>query len=134
MRPYWLAGIALVLTQGCASVTPNDTLPTDWHAVGYTDGVNGDPAEKFRSYRSGGQPLQAPADIRAYHAGRAEGLRIYCDPRNGFALGARGGHYDNVCPMDLEPGFIETYALGRMQYEQSAVSGRIDPSAGDSPD
>lgn len=134
MRLSWLMGIALFILQGCASTDHKDTFGMDWHAIGYADGMRGEPAERFRSHLSGGKAQSTTAGVRAYHAGRAAGLRIYCDPSNGFALGARGGRYTGICPTDLEPAFIETYAMGRLQHDSATDIGRTGSQVGGSPD
>ena len=57
--------------------------------------------------------LGHPADIEAYEAGRAEGLREYCTVENGYQVARQGRSYRDVCPPDLETGFLQGYEQGR---------------------
>lgn len=127
MRFKWLASIVALVLQGCATGGQQESGDVDWHAIGYADGLRGSPADQLTAHRESGRSDGVRAGLLAYRAGRDAGLRIYCDPRNGYAVGSQGEHYSGVCPADLEPAFIEAYAVGRshhahaMRPEQTAM-------------
>ena len=49
-------------------------------------------------------------------AGRAEGLREFCQPNNGYRAGASGQIYHDSCPAELAPAFLAAYDNGRELY------------------
>jgi uncharacterized small protein (DUF1192 family) len=49
-------------------------------------------------------------------AGRAEGLREFCQPNNGYRAGASGQIYYDSCPAELAPAFLAAYDNGRELY------------------
>ena len=55
------------------------------------------------------------AEIAAYQAGRAEGLRSYCTLENGYEAGYAGRRYRDVCPPELEIAFLQGYQQGRKE-------------------
>ena len=68
-------------------------------------------------------------DFDAYQAGREQGVRQFCRPDKGYALGRRGGAYTGVCPEDLESAFLAGYDDGReihgLEFEALALAGNI---------
>ena len=128
MRFNLLASIVALILQGCAAGSQQAAGGVDWHAIGYADGMRGSPAQQITVHRKASRSDGSPAELLAYRAGRDAGLRIYCDPRNGYAVGSQGGHYSGVCPADLEPAFVEAYAVGRSHHahatrpEQTAMN------------
>jgi uncharacterized small protein (DUF1192 family) len=74
-------------------------------------------------------------DLTAYQEGRAEGLREFCTPSNGFRLGSRGGSYSGICPADLDPAFADAFQDGHQLYtlesRLSNVSYRLDSARGE---
>lgn len=64
-------------------------------------------------------------DLNAYQAGRAEGLREYCQARNGYRVGVSGAGYGGPCPADLAPGFrLPTTRAGSSTCADTASSMR----------
>ena len=98
-------------------MSQQECLVSDWRTVGYEDGVRGAAADTIGRYRKTCAKHGVAPDFQAYQAGRAEGLRVYCQPQNGFDLGARGGSYRGICPTDLEGEFLASYQEGRRLYE-----------------
>ena len=45
------AGAAIALLSGCASMSSEECLATDWSAVGYEDGARGYTSERFGAHR-----------------------------------------------------------------------------------
>lgn len=108
---------------GCGGMSANECELADWQAVGYEDGANGRSTDRFGSYRKKCAKHEVAPDFQAYQAGRAAGLKEYCQPEKGFREGARGAVYQGVCPADLENAFVASYYDGRTLYElEQAVS------------
>ena len=85
-------------------------MTADWRTMGARDASRGSSVALFSENRSACATFGIAPDMIAYEAGREEGLRRYCTPKNGFARGAAGGVYDVACAKDLEPAFLA--ALG----------------------
>lgn len=112
-----LAAAALVLLSGCASKMSKDECRTvDWRTVGYEDGVAGRPGDRIGQHRRDCAEHGVAPNLDAYLAGRAAGLREYCQPHNGYRAGANGNAYYDVCPAELAPGFVKAYEDGRALY------------------
>jgi hypothetical protein len=118
--PYRVYRFLLLLATlgaaGCSTLTVAERTgacrATEWSSYGQNDGILGvaatDRAEKFADCAA----LGYPADIAAYQAGRAEGLRTYCTLENGYEAGYAGRRYRNVCPPEMEPAFLQGYEQG----------------------
>lgn len=89
----------------------------DWRTVGYEDGVAGRSGEQIGQHRRACAEYGVTPDLDAYRTGRAEGLRDYCQPHNGYRAGATGASYYDVCPADLAPAFVAAYESGRELYD-----------------
>jgi uncharacterized protein DUF2799 len=112
------AGLLLLpaLLGGCATMTAEECSVLDWRSVGYEDGVAGLPGNHISHYREACAKHGVATDLSAYQAGRAMGLREYCQPANGFRVGARGDSYQGVCPAPLEQDFLGAYNSGHELY------------------
>ena len=106
-----LAG-AMVALSGCATMSGEECLTSDWHAIGYEDGAMGYSANRLGDRRKACAKHGVTPDFQAYQNGRDEGLREFCQPQRGFNLGVGGGRYNGVCPSHLEPGFLDAYRTG----------------------
>ena len=112
----------LVTLAGCSGMSASECELADWRAVGYEDGVQGRSTDRFGAHRRNCAKHEVAPDFQEYQAGRAAGLREYCQPARGYREGARGSAYVGVCPADLEPAFLASYNDGRTLYElESAV-------------
>ena len=108
---------SLLLLSGCASKMSKDECRTvDWRTVGYEDGVAGQPGDRIGQHRRDCAEHGVTPNLDAYLAGRAAGLREYCQPHNGYRAGADGYTYYDVCPAELAPGFVKAYEEGRALY------------------
>ncbi len=107
-----LALAAMLAMSGCATMSSEECLATDWTAVGYEDGARGYTTERFSKHRQACAKHGITADFAAYQAGRDEGLVEYCQPGRGFDVGANGGRYYGVCHVNLEHGFLDAYNAG----------------------
>lgn len=119
MNGNWkVIGAALVtlVLSGCASMSEDECMTADWHAVGYEDGSRGYTTEAFSKHRKACASHGVTPNFANYQAGREEGLVEYCQPARGFDVGARGGRYYGVCNVNLEADFLDAYNAGRHLY------------------
>ncbi|MDZ7643905.1 MAG: DUF2799 domain-containing protein [Woeseiaceae bacterium] len=98
---------------GCASMSADECMLSDWHTIGYEDGARGYTADRLGEHRKACAKHGVAPDLEAYRAGRADGLREFCQPSRGFNLGAAGGRYYGVCSADMEPDFLDAYRNGQ---------------------
>jgi hypothetical protein len=112
--------IATVLTAGCASMSKDECLAVDWRTIGYEDGVEGYPGDHIAEHRKACAKYGVRADLDLYQQGRNQGLHEFCQPRNGYRLGARGASYNGVCSGELESPFLASFDSGHQLYVLSA--------------
>ena len=110
-----MAAAALVLS-GCATMSEDECLMSDWNAIGYEDGSRGYTMEQFSNRRQACAKHGVAPDFRAYQAGRNEGLVSFCQPSRGYNLGVSGGTYHGVCDVALEEEFLDGYRVGQQLY------------------
>lgn len=108
--------ISLLGLSGCATMSADECLMSDWHTVGFEDGARGYTADQLGKHRKACAKHGVAPDFEAYQAGREEGLQQYCQPSRGFSLGSSGSRYNGVCPGYLEVDFIDAYNTGRHLY------------------
>jgi hypothetical protein len=118
------AGLAVMaaaaLMAGCSSMSKDECLAVDWRTIGYEDGVEGRPGDHIAEHRKACAKYGVRADLDQYQQGRTQGLREFCQPVNGYRLGARGGNYYGVCPVELERPFISAFDSGHQLYVLTA--------------
>jgi hypothetical protein len=130
-RPV-LATLALstLAISGCATMGESECLTSDWRTIGYEDGVAGYSGERIAQHRKACAKHGVTPDLTAYQEGRNEGLREYCQPANGFRVGARGAGYSGMCPAELDGAFVAAYESGRqlhtLQARVSDATGQLD--------
>ncbi len=105
---------------GCASMSGDECLTSDWQLIGFEDGSRGYGSERLGEHRKACAKHGVTPDLQAYRAGREEGLKDFCQPARGFNLGTRGGHYNGICSAELEGDFIDAYRAGYRLYELRA--------------
>lgn len=106
----------MLVMSGCASMSGDECIATDWRAVGYEDGSRGYTSERFSKYRKACAKQGVTANFSDYQAGREQGLVEYCQPGRGYSVGVSGGRYYGVCAVDLEAGFVDAYNDGYHLY------------------
>lgn len=106
-----LSAVMFVLS-GCAAMSGDECLTSDWRAIGYEDGSQGYSSDRLGQRRKACAKHGVTPDFQAYQNGRSEGLGEYCQPQRGFNLGVGGGRYSGVCPSHLEPDFLDAYRTG----------------------
>jgi hypothetical protein len=112
-----LIAVCTLLLGACASKMSKDECRTvDWRTVGYEDGVAGQPGDRIGEHRRACAEYGVTPDLNAYLAGRAAGLREYCQPHNGYRAGVNGYTYFDTCPADLAEQFEQAYDEGRALY------------------
>lgn len=107
---------AAIALSGCASMSAEECVATDWTTVGYEDGVRGYTADRIGQHRKACGKHGVAPDFAAYQDGREQGLREYCQPGRGFDVGSHGGRYYGVCNATLEPDFLDAYNTGYQLY------------------
>jgi Protein of unknown function (DUF2799) len=117
--------MSAVLT-GCAGMSEQACLSSDWRGIGFEDGVYGRAVGQIGNYRQACSKYGIAPDLDAYRAGHAEGVEVYCRPANGFDAGRRGASYQGVCPSGLEADFLTAYNTGRRLYELESAVRSID--------
>lgn len=115
--PAPLFFLCTLLLAGCSSTMSKDECRTvDWRTIGYEDGVAGRSGGQIGQHRQACAEYGVTPDLDAYRAGRADGLREYCQPHNGYRAGVSGDVYYDVCPADLAPAFVAQYDAGHELY------------------
>ncbi|HPF25433.1 MAG TPA: DUF2799 domain-containing protein [Steroidobacteraceae bacterium] len=111
--------LTAVALAGCASsMSKNECRTVDWRTVGYEDGVAGRSGSRIAQHRKSCAAAGVSTDLDAYQRGRAEGLREYCQPENGFRAGLNGQTYGGYCAADLAEDFTLAYESGQELRER----------------
>ena len=78
-RKWIVIGTALsaLVMSGCASMSGDECMATDWSAVGFEDGARGYTTERFAKHRKACAKHGITADFNAYQNGREQGLVEY---------------------------------------------------------
>jgi len=119
--------IVLVLSlSGCAGMSQQECQVTDWRTVGYEDGARGVSQTHIANYRKTCSKHGVAPDLDAYRAGHGEGVEIFCQPGNGFNVGASGRNYQGVCPAHMEDEFLRSYNAGRELHRLRAELNRTN--------
>jgi hypothetical protein len=111
----WLA-IVLGSLSGCATMSSDECMASDWSAIGYEDGARGYTTDRFGQHRKACAKHGVTADFSAYQNGRDQGLIEYCRPNRGFRVGSNGGNYNGVCNVNMEADFLDAYNAGYHLY------------------
>ncbi|MGI9236583.1 MAG: DUF2799 domain-containing protein [Woeseiaceae bacterium] len=115
LNPMWIA-LTMLGLGGCASMSGDECMTSDWAAIGYEDGARGYTTERITDRRKACAKHGVTLDFAAYQNGREQGLVEYCQPGRGFNVGSNGGRYNGVCSADLEGSFLESYNAGYHLY------------------
>ena len=115
----WALSVTVVaVLSACATgMGKDECVVADWRTIGYEDGLHGYPADRIGAHRVACAKHQVTPNLAAYTEGRQRGLVEYCQPKNGFRVGLRGGWYANVCSGPTEQSFVNGYQWGRQIYE-----------------
>lgn len=129
-RKWIVIGTALsaLVLSGCASMSGDECMATDWSAVGFEDGARGYTTERFSKHRKACAKHGVTADFSAYQNGREQGLVEYCQPGRGYDVGVNGGRYYGVCDVDYEADFLDAYNAGYHLYTLRSNVNRANSS------
>ena len=108
---------SLSLFGGCATMSEQECMISDWRTIGFEDGTRGYTADRIGSYRQACSEHGVTPDLAEYREGRREGLEEFCRPQNGFNVGSAGRSYAGVCPPDHEADFLAAYNEGRRLHD-----------------
>lgn len=111
----WMA-LAFAGLGGCATMSGDECMTSDWSAIGYEDGARGYTTAQFGERRKACAKHGVTPDFTAYQNGREQGLVEYCQPGRGFDVGSNGGRYNGVCDVNLESDFLDAYNAGYHLY------------------
>lgn len=111
-------------------MSKQECVTADWQAIGYEDGAAGRPVSAVSERRAVcAKKAGVTVDMAAYTAGRDEGLELYCQPSNGYAMGSRGAQYHGVCRGASERAFLAAFETGRqlfvLESNVAAISAEI---------
>ncbi len=129
MRIYLPGLLAALLLSGCgggASVSEHQCIAGDWQTLGYRDGANGQRSTALLAHQNACGEHGIVPDRHGYMLGWKDGVREFCEPNNGFAVGERGGAYYNVCPAELREPFLAAFHQGRSLYQARTALRQID--------
>ena len=113
---------------GCATMSGDECMTSDWSAIGYEDGARGYATDRFSSHRKACAKHGVTPDFTAYQNGRDQGLVEYCQPSRGFNVGSNGGRYNGVCSVNLEGDFLDAYNAGYHLYSLRSQVNRANSS------
>lgn len=101
---------------GCATMSGDECMTSDWSSIGYEDGARGYTGDRIGEYRKACAKHGVTPNLVDYQAGRDQGLREYCQPARGYNVGVNGGNYRGVCSIELEDNFLDAYNTGYHLY------------------
>jgi len=112
--------VALLLAaalQSCAAMSREECLNANWTVVGEIDGQQGRGLDVLDDYRRDCADYGVVPDVRAYVAGRDNGLLLYCTADNGYREGRDGRQLEADCPPALAADFRRNFELGSKVYQ-----------------
>ncbi|NCF73475.1 MAG: DUF2799 domain-containing protein [Gammaproteobacteria bacterium] len=124
---FWLT-IVIGCLSGCATMSGDECMTSDWSAIGYEDGSRGFATERFGQHRKACAKHGVTPDFSAYQHGREQGLVEFCQPHRGFNVGSSGGGYNGVCSVNLEADFLDAYNAGYHLYSLRSNLNRANSS------
>jgi hypothetical protein len=103
-RLFVVIGLTMVLLGCMHHMTQDECLFANWYKEGMQDGQNGFQRSLDREIQDCAK-CNVTVDVEQYMAGWRQGIRDYCTPETGFALGSAGIDYPCFCPPDLAGDF-----------------------------
>lgn len=89
--------LALITLSGCTSLSQEECAYANWQQLGYDHGQSGKTYSQGVDTVTACQEFGISPDVAQYKEGYDNGLRYYCKPENGFAVGIRGESFNGVC-------------------------------------
>ena len=122
-----LAGIAVLGTSGCASLSKSECLAANWEDVGIRDGANGQPEEYLIQHSTACAKVNVVPDRGAWLHGREKGLERYCVPHRVYNIGEYGSSFDvGICRNFDQERLVDAYEKGRDVHHRAGVLNEID--------
>lgn len=106
----------LLALGGCATMSSDECMTSDWSTIGFEDGARGYTADRIGQHRKACAKHGVTPDFTDYQTGRDQGLQQYCQPSRGFTVGSNGGSYNGVCSIEMEGSFLDAYNTGYHLY------------------
>lgn len=125
LRSFTPVILIMLFLPGCATLSKDECLTANWRNIGYEDGTEGQAPDKVDSHRQACAEYGVTPDLDGYQQGYAEGVLIFCTPRNGFARGKSGAAYNGICPAEAEGDFLRGYDAGRKILSQTDRSNEL---------
>ena len=95
-----LACLALLIIASCATLTESECQTDDWFEIGKSDGERGRSLDFIFEHAKACNEFGIAPKADPWRAGRIEGLKAYCTPRNAYSVGQRGQKLSPVCTGD----------------------------------
>lgn len=95
-----LAVLALITVASCATLSENECQSGDWFEIGKEDGARGRALDFIVQHAKACNEFGIAPQADPWRAGRVEGLKTYCTPRNAYNIGQRGRKLAPVCTGD----------------------------------
>jgi hypothetical protein len=126
-----IPALAMLLLNGCASISKNECLSANWEDVGIRDGANGQPEEYLIRHSTACAKVGVTPDRSAWLKGRERGLERFCVPQRAYRIGESGGGFDvGICRNFDEERLLGAYERGREVNRLASVLGSIDSEMG----
>lgn len=110
--------VSVVVLGGCATLSRDQCLESDWQAIGRADALVGYQTSRLEEHRQACFDYGVQPDFEAYKQGHAQGLVNYCTFKGGFKAGYGGYRYYQLCPATVEADFLDGYEMGRDIYRR----------------
>ncbi|CAN5187323.1 DUF2799 domain-containing protein [soil metagenome] len=104
--------LALLLLNGCASLSEGQCKKGNWTHVGEKDALDGWGPDRLADDTDACAKYGIRPDMQAWQAGYQHGLLAYCTATTGFAEGRHDAVYFDQCPKQLEGAFLAAYERG----------------------
>lgn len=119
---FCAAVVASLSLSGCATLNKNECQTVDWEQLGLQNGQSGQPQTYIAEHQKACAEYKLPVDTAKWEAGWQKGIRNYCTPANGLAVGRQGRTDASMCPADQMQQFSYYNQIGGRVYSaQSEV-------------
>lgn len=113
---FCAAMVASLFLAGCATLNKNECQTVDWGQLGLQNGQSGEPETYIAEHQKACAQYKLPVDTAKWEAGWQKGIRNYCTPANGLAVGQQGRTDASMCPADQMQQFSYYNQIGGRVY------------------
>lgn len=103
--------VTLILTS-CASLSKSECERGEWQSKGFDDAISGRASTRFSAHTKACAKHGITVDNTTYMTGYQIGLKRYCRAETGISKGRDAEQYNDICPAELESGFLSGYLEG----------------------